>query len=146
MSAEARAGVVAEALSWRGTPFHHGARVKGAGVDCAQLLIAAFLAAGVAAPAFERYPPTWFLHHSRERLLEVIRAACVLAPRDGLLPGDIALFRFGRAVSHGAIVVEPDPLTVVHAFAGRGVLVEKATAGTMLGRRIIGAWRIREWV
>jgi cell wall-associated NlpC family hydrolase len=33
-----RAAVVREAESWIGTPFHHAARVKGAGIDCLMLL------------------------------------------------------------------------------------------------------------
>ena len=32
-----RAAVVKEAESWIGTPFHHAARVKGAGIDCLML-------------------------------------------------------------------------------------------------------------
>lgn len=41
-----RQAVVAEAKTWIGTGFHHEARIKGAGVDCAQLLIAVFSACG----------------------------------------------------------------------------------------------------
>ena len=44
---EQRQAVVAEALTWLGTPYHHRARVKGAGVDCGQLLAAVFEGAGV---------------------------------------------------------------------------------------------------
>ena len=39
--------VVAEALTWKGTPYHLNARVKGAGVDCGTFLIAAFSGAGL---------------------------------------------------------------------------------------------------
>ena len=34
-----RAAVVAEAIAWLGTPYHHRARIKGVGVDCAQLAL-----------------------------------------------------------------------------------------------------------
>jgi hypothetical protein len=37
-----RAAVVKEALTWLGTPYHHHARVKGVGVDCARLLCAVY--------------------------------------------------------------------------------------------------------
>ena len=33
-----REAVIREAKSWIGTPFHHAARIKGAGVDCLMLL------------------------------------------------------------------------------------------------------------
>jgi hypothetical protein len=58
---------------------------------------------------FPPYSPDWFLHSDRERLLEVIslHATRVDAP---LALGDIATFRFGRAVSHAGIVVALDPL------------------------------------
>src|SRR5262249_43477037 len=42
-----RAAVVAEAESWIGTPFHHAARVKGAGVDCLMLLAEVYERAGI---------------------------------------------------------------------------------------------------
>ena len=32
-----RARIVAEAMTWLGTPYHHRGKLKGIGVDCAQL-------------------------------------------------------------------------------------------------------------
>src|SRR4051794_18561064 len=58
-----RACVVREAESWIGTPFHHAARVKGAGVDCLMLLAEIYEHAGIAPhiePSF--YVPDWHLH------------------------------------------------------------------------------------
>ncbi|MDO6044547.1 hypothetical protein Q4P48_08410 [Neisseria gonorrhoeae] len=42
-----RARIVEEARSWLGTPYHHHAMVKGAGVDCAMLLVAVYGAVGL---------------------------------------------------------------------------------------------------
>ena len=39
-----RAAVVAEAMTWIGTPWAHMAHLKGVGVDCANLPIAAGIA------------------------------------------------------------------------------------------------------
>jgi cell wall-associated NlpC family hydrolase len=112
-----RAAVVAEALSWRGTPYHHHARVKGVGVDCAQLLIAAYAVAGVVLPSDPgHYPPEWHLHRSEERFLAHLQQAgarLVQAPA----VGDVAVYRFGRCYSHGAVVVAPG--LVVHAHMPR---------------------------
>lgn len=143
--AEERAAVVAEAMSWRGTGFHHGARLKGVGVDCAQLVIAVFSACGlVEAPAIEFYAPDWFLHEDRDRVLEALRPHCV--PVDWVAPGNIALFRYGRAVSHCAIVVEalPEPM-VVHSFRGVGVTLESIARGTPLRDRLASFWTLTRW-
>ena len=71
--AEQRAAVVAEARRWLGTPYHHAARVRGAGVDCAMLPAAVYRTAGLI-PDFtiERYPPDWHLHRDTERYLDIV--------------------------------------------------------------------------
>ena len=122
---DVRAAVVAEAESWIGTPFHHAARVKGAGVDCLMLLAEVYERAGVAGhvePPF--YVPDWHLHRDAERYMEGLLhyARRIDGPPQGSqpLPGDIALFRFGRTFSHGAIVAEWPRL--IHAYWSIGVV------------------------
>jgi hypothetical protein len=64
---EARRKIVDEALSWRGTPWHHEARVKGGGVDCGMLLLEVFEKAGLIPhiqPA--HYGPDFMLHKGDE--------------------------------------------------------------------------------
>ena len=133
MSAEARARVVQEALSWLRTPWHHAARVKGAGVDCALLLAEVFERAGVM-PRIEpeAYPIDWHLHRDEERYLQTVlqHARPVVAPG----PGDIVLWRLGRCYSHGAIVI--DWPQVVHAYRpAREVLLEDISRNSDLVRR-----------
>lgn len=113
-----RAAILAEARSWLGTPFHHRARIKGSGVDCAQLVIAVYAAVGLIEDFQpDNYPPDWHLHRSAERFLAYVvdRARQVEQPQ----PGDLVLMQFGRCYSHGAIWV--DASTCIHAFVGRGV-------------------------
>jgi len=43
-------------------------------------------------------------------------------------PGDVAVFKFGRCYSHGGIVVETDPLAIVHAYAPSRCVVEDRLA------------------
>lgn len=105
--AQGRAAVVAEAMSWLGTPWHHRARVKGAGVDCAQFLIGAYVGAGLIAP-FDTgdYPRDWHIHRDEERFLPfVLRFAAEIGEADAG-PGDVILFRIGRVYSHGALLVD----------------------------------------
>jgi len=129
-----RDGVVAEARSWIGTPFHHGARVKGAGVDCLMLLAEVYERAGVAChiePPF--YVPDWHLHRDAERYMEGL--LFYARPIDGSpLAGDIALFRFGRTFSHGAIVVEWPRL--IHAYWAIGVVWGDAALYPLKGREV----------
>lgn len=130
-----RATVVAEAETWLRTPYHHRARIKGAGVDCAQILIAVFSSAGLI-EVFDPgdYPPDWMLHRDEERYLDLVR---VYAHEiDGPpLPGDIAVWRYGRTFSHGAIVTEwPN---IIHAHrTDRMVTRADGTQGPLAGRPV----------
>lgn len=131
-------GVVAEARTWIGTPYHHHARVKGAGVDCAQILIAVFSAAGVI-DAFDPgpYARDWHLHRSEEIYQQWLDryGDRVDVPE----PGDVALYRFGRTFSHGGIVA---PEGVIHAYRGRGVTVTRSGEEPLAGRPVLH-WRVR---
>lgn len=107
-----RQAVIAEALTWLKTPYHHAARVKGAGVDCVQILIAVYQACGLVGEVDTgEYVSDWMLHQSDEIYLEGIMKYA--HPVEVPLPGDIALYKFGRTVSHAAIVIEW-PL-IIHA-------------------------------
>lgn len=126
-----REQIVAEARGWLRTPYRHMARVKGAGVDCAMLLLEVYQATGLV-PVFDIdfYPPDWHLHRGEERYLRHIteHAHQVAVPQ----PGDVALFRFARCVSHGAIVVKWP--TVIHAYFRQGVVLADANGGELAGR------------
>ena len=106
---------VAEAMTWIGTPYHHAAMVKGAGVDCIMLMVAAGRAAGKVAEDFDPrpYPQLWYLHRDEEKYLNGIIGYCsrTIFPQQG----DIALYKFGRTVSHGAIYI--DTTNILHAHA-----------------------------
>jgi len=122
--AVARAAVVAAARSWIGTPYHHAADVKGAGVDCAMLLVRVYCDLGLVEPFDPRpYTRDWMLHRDDERYIGFLlaRAREVQAPR----VGDVILFRFGRCFSHGGIISGADPLTIIHAFAPARIVLEE---------------------
>jgi NlpC/P60 family putative phage cell wall peptidase len=133
-----RQEVVQEARGWLGTPYHHQGRVKGAGVDCAMLLIEVFRARGLIPDIDPKpYPPDWHLHRDEERYLGWVKryARLVEVPQ----PGDIALFQFGRCVSHGAIVIEWP--VVIHSYLRDGCILADATE-TPLGGRLRGFYSI----
>lgn len=119
---EGRAAVVAEALSWVGTPYHHRAKLKGVGVDCAQFVLAVYANAGLIRD-FDtgEYPRDWHLHRSVERyMVHVLRFAAEI-PVDEAKPADVVLFKIGRAYSHGAIVTTYPQ--VAHAVLKDGAVV-----------------------
>lgn len=109
-----RKAIVAEAETWIRTPWHHEARIKGHGVDCGNLLIGCLVGAGVMASFdLEPYPPDFMLHRDEERFLAIVQAHLdeIEGPPE---PGDVALWRYGRCFSHGAIVIEwPE---IIHAL------------------------------
>lgn len=113
---ERRAAVVEEARSFLRTPYHHQGMVKGAGVDCLTLLILVYRKVGIVAFDFDpgNYSAEWFLHRSDEMYLEGVQkhARQVEVPQIG----DVAMYRLGRTVSHGVIIVDTAPeLYGIHA-------------------------------
>lgn len=132
-----REKVVEEVLSWLGTPYVHTGRIKGVGVDCAQLLIAVYDAAGVI-EAFDpgHYTHDWYMNRSEELYLGHLMRYAVRT--DDPQPGDIASYNFGRCVSHAGIIVEPGYL--VHAYRphGRVDLMELRS----LEDRFAGYWTV----
>ena len=138
--AEQRQAVVAEALTWLRTPYEHQARVKGAGVDCGQLLAGVFAAVGVIPdPEIAAYPHDWHQHRSEERYLANVERFAHQVERDPL-PGDIVLFRFDLAISHGAIVVAWP--TIIHSYLRQGVVLDDAVRNHVLRSAQVGVWSI----
>ena len=119
---ELRQKIIEEAEEWLGTPFRHEARVKNVGVDCGNLLIATYEAAGLI-PHLKvpHYPRDFMLHSDREWFLEIVLQYAFEIREEDLLPGDVAIFRNGRLYAHGAIVV--DWPTVIHADVDEKIVV-----------------------
>lgn len=128
--------VAIEALTWLRTPYHDCADIKGCGVDCAMLLVRVFDACGLGPPAFDPrpYSPRFHLHRDDElyeRWLGQAGARRVVEP----LTGDIALFKFGRCYSHGAIIVD-EKGGMVHAYVGMGVTFTRRGEAPLDGREV----------
>lgn len=114
-SLEQRQAVITEAETWLRTPFHHEARVKGGGVDCAMLLAEVYHATRVV-PFIEplRYSQQWHLHRGEEKYLPWVEKFAVEIMEKDVRPADIAMFRIGRAWSHGGIIYSWP--TIIHAW------------------------------
>ena len=114
--------VAAAALTWLGTPHINAARVKGRGVDCAKLCMAAVEDAGLmefdtiqTAP----YSNEWHLHQSGEKMLEYFQKYCTKV--DTLQPGDFMLYQYGRCISHAGVYIGND--TICHSLVNHGVIL-----------------------
>ncbi|MDD5276734.1 MAG: NlpC/P60 family protein [Methylovulum sp.] len=122
-----RQAVIAEAMTWQGTPWRHNESVKGehGGVDCGQFPLAVYRDLGlIDNQAVDDYPIDWALHRSEERYLQIVERYC--APVADPLPGDLVVFKFGRTFSHGAIAVNYPH--IIHALRGgkSGVVLDYA--------------------
>jgi cell wall-associated NlpC family hydrolase len=125
--------VVAEALSWRSTPFHHAARVKGVGVDCLAFIVEVYERAGVVGhQELPFYRPDFMRHDARETYLEGLlnHGKEVEFP----LPGDVALFKWGRIFAHAGIVL--DWPHMIHAAPDKGVILARGNTGKLINREV----------
>lgn len=114
-----RIAVVKEAWDWLRTPWHDRARVKGVGVDCAQLPAAVYEATGHIPHIEPIYNRQWALNQNKELYLEwVLQFAHEIEPALKDI-GDLGVWKFGRTYSHGAILISET--SIIHAAMAVGV-------------------------
>lgn len=131
-----RAAIVAQAMSWLGTPYHHCAGVRTAGVDCAMLLVCVYQACGLTPLDFDPrpYSTQWHLHRSEELYLQWLAVANA-QPTTTPQAGDVAIWRFGRTYSHAGILA--NSFEVIHALRESGqVTLHKLTDAPLAGRDV----------
>lgn len=127
--------VVAEALTWELTPYHHNARLKGIGVDCAQLPAAVYESVGLIDHLNPEYSPQWMLHRDEEKFLGFILPRSREITREQVGPGDLIVWKFGRTFSHSAIVI--DYPEIIHAVNLNGVIRGNADRDGELQERAV---------
>lgn len=115
------------AIEWLGTPYANNSMVKGTGVDCSYLLVAALVDSGLMKAdrlQIENYSNEWHLHHSEEKYLKYVQqVADEVKEGSPLEIGDFFLYQYGRCISHGAIYIGKG--LVIHAFVDYGVIISK---------------------
>jgi cell wall-associated NlpC family hydrolase len=125
---EIRGAIVREAFEWISTPYGNCGDIKGPNgcVDCAMLLIRVFANAG----AIEYFDPrpynsNWHLHQDEARYMAGLEKYAHRVD-EGLL-GDIAMYRFGKHASHGAIIVSDDLIIHAHKRDGQVIQCERSS-------------------
>lgn len=137
-----RAAVVEEAKTWLNTPYILNAEIKGAGVDCGRFLVACFTGTGlVEAIDYGTIMADFNLHRNDEIYLRWVSRYC--RPVQEAQPGDIILYRKGRIISHGALVI--DYPRIIHAEPS-GVIWGDATDAPLATRQagIFSFWGERQ--
>lgn len=141
---EQRSAVISEAILWLRTPFQDRAQCRGAGVDCCQLIAAAYSDSGVH-PNLDIgfYSPQIMLHSDRETYIEGILAnGGHEITEDEAKPADIVLYKVGRIYGHGAIII--DWPRIIHATRQlNGVCYSDTTRDKWLSlrsRRFFSFW------
>lgn len=110
-----REDVVAEAMTWLGTPFHDMSGVKGAGTDCLHLILRTFAAIGLVKDFEPQYKPQWFQHRDEPLFIAGLQAhGARKVAVEQIQPADIIMYTFGRHAAHGGIVVDAN--TIIHAY------------------------------
>ena len=135
---EGRNRVVAEALTWEGTPYIPHGRIKGkdGGCDCLTFVAGVYENAGVIDRLpIPHYNRDWHLHDNVELYLfgkddtPGMLHFCdeITGPPQ---PADIVLWKFGKRFSHAAIVIEWP--RIIHAWVRRPVAPDDALRKTIL--------------
>lgn len=137
---ELRAAIVAEAKTWLRTPFHHREGIKGIGCDCVHLPIRVYQAVGLLEREFNPgyYAQHWYLHQSEELYMRGLNER--LRRVDIAQPADLAMYKFGRTVSHAAIVV--DDAYIIHAYSTIGAVVLQERDDAFLTEHLDSYWSI----
>lgn len=154
MTMLSREEAVAAALTWKGTPYVLRGRVKGAGCDCATLLLEYLLEIGATDAAdVPSYTADWFHHAKEERYLSgILRHAVKVAEGTcaasiAAEAGNLVLFQSMRGgyFNHGAIVLRWPK--ILHATA-TGVKEVNATLNVLTANRryaLFDPWKKPEY-
>lgn len=121
---ETAAIVLAEAMTWVGTPYRHQGTRKGVGCDCLGLVRGIWRAVYGCEPEMPGpYAPDWAETGGSERLLEAARRHCIEKKPADARPGDLLAFRWRprHAAKHLGILLPHE--TFLHAYEGHAVTV-----------------------
>lgn len=116
--------IVAEALTWQGTPYRHQGSRKGVGCDCLGLVLGVWRAVYGREPELPGpYAADWAEAGGKDLLLEAARRHCAEKATDGISCGDLVLFRWRAHLpaKHAGIMVAKERF--IHAYQGQAVVV-----------------------
>ena len=138
-----REAIIAEALSWIGTPYHHQASLKGVGADCLGVVRGVWRSVhGCDAEMPPAYSRDWAEAAGEETLLAAAGRHMRPIGIDQRQPGDVLIFRFRATVPAKHAGILTGPATFVHAIEG-GAACDVALSAWWR-RRIAGVFAFYE--
>ena len=97
--------------------------MKGAGTDCGLFIMKVYANCGLIEfkqPEF--YPTDWAWHSpTGEWFKEIVLESCRRVSKEKVGIGDIILYKFGKKLSHGSLLMDND--MIIHSEIGVGVTV-----------------------
>ena len=140
--------ILAEALSWSGTPYRHQSSCKGAGTDCLGLLRGVWRGVyGDEPEGVPPYSPDWSEPQGEELLWAAASRHLIRKPFKNGGPGDVLLFRMRHSgvAKHLGIAVDTETSpTFIHAYSGHGVVVSPFSEAW--ARRVVARFSFPERV
>ena len=119
---EERQRVVRIAREWLGTPYQHGARIKGVCCDCT-FPAEVYREAGLIRPMkIEPYCSNAHLHRASSQYLIQVRK--IARETDAPGPGDLAMFFIARDFSHSGVITDAGWPWVIHADMAAKAVIE----------------------
>jgi cell wall-associated NlpC family hydrolase len=122
--------IIEEADTWIGTPYKHYSGIKGVGADCGLFIMRVYANCGLIEykqPEF--YPTDWAWHSpTGEWFKEIVLENCTKIEKEEVKTGDIILYKFGKTLSHGSLLMDND--MIIHSEIGIGVTVSNRFANT----------------
>jgi cell wall-associated NlpC family hydrolase len=120
LTQEQREAVVAETETWINTPYVGWSCVKGAGVDCGQLLYGVFHNVGLIPEITDLpkdYPLFIGLHRTSTEYVDLVLQYFREIPESEVLPGDIVVWKLTGSMSYcHAGIIKSWPDYFIHAF------------------------------
>jgi hypothetical protein len=121
-----RQEVIREAMTWIGTKFQHETCIKGVSADCGRFPLAVFAACGF--ESLRDYKPPhvpiqWHMHKDSPTFDPEMYVRQILLFTEEVsrpYPADIAMFWWGHAYAHTAIVIDW-PTKAIHCTEPNGV-------------------------
>lgn len=116
--------IVAEALTWQGTPYRHQGSCKGVGCDCLGLVLGVWRGIYGKEPELPGpYAADWAEAGGKDLLLDAARRRCAEKATGGMSDGDLVLFRWRAHLpaKHAGIMVAKERF--IHAYQGQSVVV-----------------------
>lgn len=131
-----REAIVTEAGSWVGTPYRGWSCLKGAGVDCGQLIYGIYRALDLV-PELE-LPTDYSLqvaqHRESTEYLSIVDRFFRPISEAEVEPGDLVVYKIGLAYAHAALIISW-PHHIIQAEIHHGVSGSHGTRNPALRER-----------